>query len=242
MLTSLGAPVTPNNVRNLDAWQRAEGGSTANPDSYNPFNTTKPYGGSHGTNSVGVQAFPDWASGLHATVSTIEQQNMAPILAALRGDVALPQFATAVGVAPWNTDPGMSDARRIAASGGATVDLTGAQNISVRVPGTNIKIPTSPGEALTQGPGLIGDAVGKLGGNVLSDFVKNIAQSGLVMRGTLIVVGLIILFIGLSQVTKSDTAGGTVGSGVGEVRVRVVDAGHKASRGAQGAGEAAAAA
>lgn len=103
VLIALGAPVTPNNIHNLDVWQKAEGGSTMNPDSYNPLDTTLPATGSHPTNSVGVQAYPNWQTGLFATVHTLQQRNMAGIVAALKADAPLPSFAAAVNSSPWGS-------------------------------------------------------------------------------------------------------------------------------------------
>lgn len=103
VLSGIGAPVTPTTVANLDLWQQTEGGSTANPDAYNPFNTTLPEPGSVGTNSVNVQAFPSWPSGLAATESTLLQPNMAGIVGALQADAPTAQFEAAVNASPWGT-------------------------------------------------------------------------------------------------------------------------------------------
>src|SRR5581483_3273403 len=81
LLGSIGAPDTPTNVTLLEDWQTAEGGSTNNPDAFNPFNTTRntdaagnPLGGTP-TNSVGVLSFPTWQAGEAATAATLEQDN-----------------------------------------------------------------------------------------------------------------------------------------------------------------------
>lgn len=221
MLNALGAPITPNNVASLDVWQRVEGGSTNNPDSYNPFNTTLHGPGSYGTNSVGVQAFPDWATGLHATVATIEQSNMAPILAALKGNVDTPHFEAAVNGSPWGTH----------FSGAPVSTGGGGGGFSIPSPGDLIGGIPTPGE-------IAGDITG-LGGNILADFFKQIITSGIVLRGTLMAVGLVILFIGISQISKGDsTAAQTVGQGTRQVTVRTVNTAKTAKRKASSGKEA----
>lgn len=82
VLTGIGAPVTAENVAFLNAWQRREGGATANTAYWNPLNTTQRQTGSSSMNSVGVQAFPDWNSGLRATLRTL--RNYRGIVAMLR--------------------------------------------------------------------------------------------------------------------------------------------------------------
>jgi hypothetical protein len=218
VLQGIGAPVTQQNIQNLDLWQRAEGGSTNNPDSYNPFNTTLgTYGGSS-TNSVGVKAFSSWGQGLDATIATIEQSNMAGIDNALKANSPTPQFEAAVNSSPWGTHFG------------------GAQ-----LTGFNILNPLGlPGPF--SGQGLLNEAAGgvaSLGTSAASSFVKDLVNSGLVLRGTLIVVGLIILFIGLRSLFDGNaTAGQVAGSGAQSVTVHVKSA---ASKVGKGAGEAAAA-
>lgn len=103
VLSALGDPVGQPNLANLDLWQATEGGSTDNPDAFNPFNTTLGEPGSVPTNSAGVQDFPTWAEGLDATVRTIEQPNMTPIAAALAQDAPQAQFEAAVNSTPWGT-------------------------------------------------------------------------------------------------------------------------------------------
>jgi hypothetical protein len=103
ILAGIGAPVNPTTLGDLAAWQRVEGGWTNDPDMFNPFNTTLPAGGSHGTNSVNVQSYPTFAAGLAATVATILQGNMRAILNALRGGAGLGAFEAAVNGSPWGT-------------------------------------------------------------------------------------------------------------------------------------------
>lgn len=108
VLQGVGASGTQDNVTNLDEWQVAEGGSTANNAAYNPFNTRN-VTDSNGTpvpalvSSDGFPAFTTWAAGCAATVATLLQPNMAPIVAALKtGNISPPGlFLSEVDRSPW---------------------------------------------------------------------------------------------------------------------------------------------
>lgn len=103
ILRRLGAPPTATNLRYLNAWQRAEGGSAR----YNPLNTTQRMPGSSRYNTAGVQGYRDYLSGIDATMQTLRgpKGNYAPILAALHSGRATPaQFVSAVGGSRWGTD------------------------------------------------------------------------------------------------------------------------------------------
>ncbi len=108
VLQGVAGPATQNSVADLDEWQTAEGGSTNNTATYNPFNTSRTTDVNNTalpeiTSANGFPAFSDWISGCAATVATIMQPNMAPILAALRaGNVAPPQaFLAVVDQSQW---------------------------------------------------------------------------------------------------------------------------------------------
>jgi hypothetical protein len=108
VLQGVAGPATQNNVADLDEWQAAEGGSTNNTAAYNPFNTSRTTDVNNAAlpeiiSSNGFPAFSDWISGCAATVATIMQPNMAPILAALRaGNVSPPQaFLAEVDQSQW---------------------------------------------------------------------------------------------------------------------------------------------
>lgn len=87
VLAGLGAPVTAPNIAFLQAWANAEGmSSSAN----NPLATTWQEPGSYNYNSVGVQVYPDVATGVDATIKTISQSNYYPNLkpAFMSGDAS----------------------------------------------------------------------------------------------------------------------------------------------------------
>jgi hypothetical protein len=108
ILKGLGAHPTDANVADLDTWQAAEGGATANGIAFNPFNTRRgtdqsgaPVPASYTPN--GFPVFSDWPAGCAATVATILQPNMDPIAAALAAGTVSPaaDFLTTVDQTPW---------------------------------------------------------------------------------------------------------------------------------------------
>ena len=68
VLTGLGAPVTATNLAKLAAVTKFEGNGSA----FNPFNST---GGDfpNKKNSVGVENYPDWGTGVQYTVRLLNQ-------------------------------------------------------------------------------------------------------------------------------------------------------------------------
>ncbi|HUI02353.1 MAG TPA: hypothetical protein VLZ77_02345 [Acidimicrobiales bacterium] len=108
VLQGVGAPNTADDVADLDQWQTAEGGSTNNAAAYNPFNTRQMTDATGAALPVaatpgGFPAFRTWEAGCAATVATLLQPDMAPIVAALAaGDVSPPGlFLAAVDQSPW---------------------------------------------------------------------------------------------------------------------------------------------
>lgn len=100
ILRGVGAPVTPENVRFMNAWTQAEGGSAEN----NPFNTTQGGAGVLGNyNSVGVKRFATPMAGIQATIDTLKNGHYAPILAALHSGKSAIADAEAEAQTPWGT-------------------------------------------------------------------------------------------------------------------------------------------
>jgi hypothetical protein len=105
LLTAIHAPRSTSNVSVIVAWEAEEGGNWHNPDTFNPLDSTQPLGGSHATNSVGVQAYSSWSVGLRATVETLENGYYSNVLQALdEGNNAL-KVEEAVVASPWGTGP-----------------------------------------------------------------------------------------------------------------------------------------
>jgi hypothetical protein len=80
VLNSLGVPNTPSNLAKLGALAKFEGGG----GTFNPFNST---GGdfSHKFNSVGVENYPDWDTGVAYTMKLLTQDNTSAMRANLQG-------------------------------------------------------------------------------------------------------------------------------------------------------------
>lgn len=100
ILRGLGEPVTPANVKFMNAWAQAEGGSAAN----NPFNTTQGGPGAIGNyNSVGVKNYASPQAGIRATIATLKNGRYGAILKAMgRGNSAMAD-AQAEATTPWGT-------------------------------------------------------------------------------------------------------------------------------------------
>ena len=104
LLRSIGAPATAENLRFLDAWQRAEGGSAA----YNPLNTTQHAPGASAYNSVGVRNYSSPEIGLEATKQTLLNGHYGDIVGLLRsGRSNATRLAQAVEASPWGTGGGV---------------------------------------------------------------------------------------------------------------------------------------
>jgi hypothetical protein len=87
----------------LISWIQAEGGTAQ----WNPLNTTQRMPGSWDYNWVGVQNYPDFETGMAATVKTILQTNpdfgYAPILSRLRRCARAGSTLRAVEKSSWGT-------------------------------------------------------------------------------------------------------------------------------------------
>lgn len=102
LLASAHLPHTRCNLAAVGGWIRAEG---SDPSWHNLLDTTEREPGSWSVNSVGVQAYPDEATGLRATVTTLNNGYYGPILAALRAGDDAQAVASAVANSPWGTKP-----------------------------------------------------------------------------------------------------------------------------------------
>ena len=98
-LQKVGAPVTPANLKFVNAWARAEGGSASN----NPFNTTQTAPGATSYNSVGVRNYVSPQQGLDATAQTLLNGRYGNILSALRSGTDPVASAQALANSPWGT-------------------------------------------------------------------------------------------------------------------------------------------
>jgi hypothetical protein len=80
LLAVIGARAGAENLRLLDAWQRAEGGAAK----WNPLNTTFELPGASDYNSAGVKSYPRPVWGVCATALTITNGNYGGIVGDLQ--------------------------------------------------------------------------------------------------------------------------------------------------------------
>jgi cell wall-associated NlpC family hydrolase len=129
LLRSLGAPATPENLRFLNAWQRAEGGNA----SFNPLNTTQHWQGASSYNSVGVRNYPSPQAGLQATTHTLVDPRYQQIVGGLRsGRASAVQLAQSLARSPWGTGSGVL---KVLGSPGVAQALPAASPIAQAAPG-----------------------------------------------------------------------------------------------------------
>jgi hypothetical protein len=100
-LRGIGAPYNAQTDMFLRAWAQAEGSAARN----NPFATTQEMPGSTNFNSVGVQNYLTWQSGVEATVKTINNPDYGyeKFLAAIRAGVSARTMAFELSKSRWGT-------------------------------------------------------------------------------------------------------------------------------------------
>jgi hypothetical protein len=106
LLAVVGAPITSENQRFLDAWQRAEGGAAR----FNPLNTTFPLPGALNYNQTGVRNYLRATDGVCATALTLVDGNYGGLLAALQtGKLTAAQIVDQHQdeIRTWGTDPNL---------------------------------------------------------------------------------------------------------------------------------------
>lgn len=110
------AQITPETLAFMDAWGRAEGGGRGIPgksSAFNWLNTTSHAPGSTNYNDNGgypVQNFPDYQTGVQATVKTILNGHYGNIVKGLQSGWSPAQLASAVAASPWGTGHGVERA------------------------------------------------------------------------------------------------------------------------------------
>lgn len=113
VLRKWGRPVTATSVRNVLGWMAAEGGHTHNKARFNFLNTTQPAPGAGNTGSQGnIKVYPDFNTGVDATVKTLKNGRYAGIAQAVNSDPS--SFARAVNQSPWGTKSDFSSISRSA--------------------------------------------------------------------------------------------------------------------------------
>jgi hypothetical protein len=102
-LSRLGVPATPENEKVIVAWEHAEGGHFVNDAHFNPLNTTLRQPGSTSINGAGVQTYPDYETGMAATLTTIRANYYAAVITALAAGNNPQGVIDAIDASPWGT-------------------------------------------------------------------------------------------------------------------------------------------
>ncbi len=105
LLSAGGWPQSGCNLGAITAWEAAEGGNWENSAAANPLDTTQREPGSWSINSVAVQAYPSWAEGFQATLTTLGYAAYGGIRSALAAGDDAQAVADAVAASPWGTGP-----------------------------------------------------------------------------------------------------------------------------------------
>jgi hypothetical protein len=105
LLSAGGWPQTTCNLGAITAWETAEGGNWENSAAANPLDTTQPEPGSWSINSAAVQAYPSWAEGFRATLTTLDYGAYGGIRSALTAGGSAQAVADAIAASPWGTGP-----------------------------------------------------------------------------------------------------------------------------------------
>jgi cell wall-associated NlpC family hydrolase len=105
VLAGLGIGATQTDVTSMNAWQQQEGQWTATgaynaAKMHNPLNTRLNMAGSSDLGGK-TTSYPTWAEGVQATVQTMKQSNMAPIVSALQQNDNLAGFSKALESTRW---------------------------------------------------------------------------------------------------------------------------------------------
>lgn len=102
-IDGIGAQHCDRNAWALISWMQAEGGTAL----WNPLNTTQPMPGDSIYNWVGVRNYPDFQTGLAATIKTIKQTHPSlgyvPILSSLRSCARARRTLKYVEASAWGT-------------------------------------------------------------------------------------------------------------------------------------------
>ena len=184
-LQSLGVPLTTANEQSLIAWALLEGGG----GTYNPLNTSLPEPGSTTFNSYGVQNYTDWAEGITADTSTINEAAYTQIksdLTAGTGIGATPELDTWSGNGYGSLSATWGEAGQYMS--GKTASLPAANSGKGSGVSFDILDPT------TWGPAIADSIIGSTFGKDITDLME---------RGALIIFGAVLLIIGIIRLTES---------------------------------------
>lgn len=189
-LTGLGVPASPANVTFISKWEALESGGGGG--LFNPLNSVQQAPGSTQLNSVGVQNYPDYQTGIAASVQTFKGSLWGPMVAALgRNDQQGAQDAINAAYKTWKGGPlnitGAASPANVAGDGSAeltSADTSADDHCLLKIPGTSVF-------------GV------KVGGNCLIDT----SQGRALLGGVSMLGGLLLIVVGLGFVAVGKNAG-----------------------------------
>jgi hypothetical protein len=156
LLKSLGAPVTAENLRFIDAWTKAEGTKAR----FNPLATTRNAPGATAFNSVGVRNFPSYRVGVEKTRDTLLNGYYDPIVSLMRsGKATARDMASAVAESPWGTGSGVLRVLGVAAP--ASTKGRTAASLPKSTPEVPSSTPAAP--SFSRLPDIAGTVLANLG-------------------------------------------------------------------------------
>jgi len=151
LIEALGGQPTTGGQRLFNAWQRREGGWSANKATFNPLNLTAPGSGFPTINSVGVVAMPSYDVGVKRTASLLKSGYPALASALASGQVSFQDPAVQADLNRWvsgKRTPGVSPyVSGIAKAFGANLpaaQVTGVGSGSLVPPGSTPTPPPAP--------------------------------------------------------------------------------------------------
>jgi hypothetical protein len=104
ILKGIGAPVTENNLRAMVSWMHAESSAANNYQGWNnPLNTTNTEPGSISKNNVGVQQFVNEASGIKATLETLDLPYYKAIVEDFKNNSPVSETLREITASKWGT-------------------------------------------------------------------------------------------------------------------------------------------
>lgn len=172
VLEGIGAPVSPNNLRYMAAWQAAEGGTATN----NAFNTTEAASGATNYNSVGVKNYPDEQTGIMATVKTLLNGRYNNLVNDMRADADPKKTAGELDeLSTWGTGAGvLSRLGSTPAAGTPPSSTTSTTTVSTVTP-------TAP--STTGTPAIAAGGIGGTAMKIAIFAIAGLAGSALIVGG-----------------------------------------------------------
>ena len=229
LLGALGFPDTKSNVSNIVAWEQHEGGAGPewggnNLASFNPLNTTQGAPGSKGdAPGDSIQAYPNWQTGLDATVQTLQENETgySQILHDLSVSAPWTTFASDVDASAWGTKGLNPSATSAPTIGNPDSQSYGTGVTATQNDGSTANAPsTTPGGDKMQGiAGILQglDGLYSPSGPGELDDLLTLGTASIPSIATLIFVRAMssILFIGIMAMGIKTLSSGSSGGGGG---------------------------